>query len=57
MGGKRVADHLNYWSSSECVYVVTYAVVERITEGMLIQVSWEADKKRLDEKFYLKKGL
>lgn len=28
-----------------------------ITEGMLIQVSWEADKKRLDENFYLKKGL
>ena len=29
-----------------------YTVFERITEGMLIQVSWEADKKRLDEKFF-----
>ena len=51
----------SYWSSelltsSEYVYVVIYTVFERITEGMLTQVSWEADKKRLDGNFYWKKS-
>lgn len=34
------------------VFVIYTVYIYRITEGMLTQVSWEAEKKRLDESFY-----